>query len=295
MGSEAQPTTPPYLTEKEIAAVVDPDGVPSMLPPRCYYDADIYEYEVEKIFRRHWIAVGRWDQVDKPGDYFTADFIGEPLIIVRDGDGELHALSNSCQHRWAAIASGSGSTSVFTCPYHHWTYELDGRLRGIALQNIEGLDKARCRLPSHRVEIWQGWVFVNFDPDAEPVADKMKDISGFLDRYGISEYRMVDAYHYDAPWNWKFSFENGAEAYHHVGIHHDPVQLLLPAELSYTSHTGKDYLLYRTPPAPGKEGYLQEFGLPPGAVDDGQGPLFLGMFPNLICFIDWGQLVWIHF
>lgn len=289
------PMGPPYLTEEEIKAIRNPDGVPSMLPPRCYYDRRIYDYEVEKIFRRNWIAVGRWDQVEKPGDYFTADLIGEPLIIVRDNNGDLHALSNTCRHRWAAVASGAGNTELFTCPYHHWTYNLDGSLRGISLQNIEGLNRKKCALPSHRVEIWQGWVLVNFDPGAEPVAEKMKGISSFLDRYGLSDYRLVHSYHYDAPWNWKFSFENGAEAYHHVGIHHDRIQHLLPAELSYTSHTGKDYLLYRTPPAPGKAGYLQGFGMPKGAVDDGKGPAFLGVFPNLMCFIDWAQLVWIHF
>lgn len=286
---------PPYLTEAEVKAIRDPDGVPTMLPPRCYYDSDIYDYEVDKIFRRNWVAVGRWDQVERPGDYFTVDLVGEPLIVVRDHSHRLHALSNTCQHRWAAVASGAGNTPLFICPYHRWSYNLDGSLRGMTLQNIEGLDRKKCALPSHRVEVWQGWVFVNFDPDAEPVAEKMRDICGFLDRYGLSDYRLVHSYRYEAPWNWKFSFENGAEAYHHVGIHHDKIQHLVPAELSYTSHTGKDYLLYRTPPAPASPGYLQESGLPQGAVDDGQGPAFLGLFPNLICVVDWSQLVWIHF
>jgi phenylpropionate dioxygenase-like ring-hydroxylating dioxygenase large terminal subunit len=290
-----RPVGPHYLTDEEIRAVRNPQGVPSMLPPRCYYDNDIYRFEVEKIFRRNWLAVGRWDQVEKPGDYFTAELLGEPLIIVRDQDSVLRALTNTCQHRWAAVASGAGHTELFTCPYHRWTYNLDGSLRGISLQNIEGLDRKKCSLPSHRVEIWQGWVFVNFDPDAEPLAPQLKELSHLLDRYRLSEYRMVYSYHYEAPWNWKFSFENGAEAYHHVGIHHDRVQHLLPAELSYTSHTGKNYLLYRTPPAPGMGGYLQEFGLPDGAVDDGQGMAFFGVFPNLMCGVDWGQLLWIHF
>lgn len=286
---------PLYLTKEEIKAIRNPDGVPSMLPARCYYDHEIYRFEVEKIFRRNWIAIGRWDQVEKPGDFFTVDLIGEPLIIVRDQNGTLRALSNTCRHRWAAVASGAGHTDLFTCPYHRWTYNLDGSLRGIALQNIEGLDRKQCALASHRVEIWQGWIFVNFNPDAEPLADKLKGISEFVDRFGLSEYRLVHSYRYDAPWNWKFSFENGAEAYHHVGIHHDRVQHILPAEMSYTSHTGKDFLLYRTPPAPGMAGYLTEFGMPEGAVDDGQGPAFLGVFPNLMCFMDYGQMVWLEF
>src|SRR5689334_17323098 len=100
------------------------------LPPACYTDAEFFEFEKEALFNHEWLCVGRSDWVEKPGDYFTTSIIGEPIVVVRTQDGVIKALSSVCQHRAMLVAEGSGNTHAFICPYHHWSYNLDGTLKG---------------------------------------------------------------------------------------------------------------------------------------------------------------------
>ena len=145
------------------------------LAPRSYTDPAHYDREVERIFRREWIAVAREDQVPRPGHYVAFDLLGEPLVAVRGGDGEVRVLSRVCRHRWMPIVErGVGRRSAFQCPYHLWTYALDGHLVGAPeMDRTPGFDRTACRLPALRVELWQGWVFANFDPDAAPLAPRL--------------------------------------------------------------------------------------------------------------------------
>jgi phenylpropionate dioxygenase-like ring-hydroxylating dioxygenase large terminal subunit len=97
------------------------------LPPICYTSPEIYEFEKEAIFYREWLCVGREIWARKPGDYFTTSHVGEPIVIVRNGDGVLKAFSSVCRHRAALVAEGHGTRRSFQCPYHHWTYGQIGR------------------------------------------------------------------------------------------------------------------------------------------------------------------------
>ena len=124
------------------------------------------------------MCVERWDQVKNPGDYFTARMWGESIVIVRDKKNQLHALVNVCQHRWSQVVEdGAGNAKAFICPYHRWTYNLDGTLRGISVQNMPEVDRKKCRLPSLRIEDWQGFIMINFDPEAEPLAPQLEAIN----------------------------------------------------------------------------------------------------------------------
>ena len=106
------------------------------LPRWCFTSQKFYEREIERIFLRTWIFVGRADEVAKSGDYFTIEIAGEPLIIMRDAGGKLHALANTCQHRGARLLKGEGNCGThFSCPYHAWTYGTDGRLIGAPAMN----------------------------------------------------------------------------------------------------------------------------------------------------------------
>jgi phenylpropionate dioxygenase-like ring-hydroxylating dioxygenase large terminal subunit len=99
------------------------------LPPACYTDAAFYTFEKEALFDREWLCVGRADQVREPGDYFTTQIVGEPIVVARARDGVIRAMSSVCQHRAMLVAEGAGNARGFVCPYHHWVYGLDADLR----------------------------------------------------------------------------------------------------------------------------------------------------------------------
>jgi len=196
-----------------------------MLPPLCYTDAEFYEFERDAVFDREWLCVGRESWTREPGEYFTTTHAGEPIVIVRNREGALKALSTVCQHRAMLVAEGHGRTKTFVCPYHHWVYSLDGQLIGApAMDRACGFDKKQVRLPAFKLEVWQGWVFINMDPNARPLAPRL----GALDRV-LANYRMDMAEgprpegFTTYPWNWKVMFENNNDGYHanrlHRGMH----------------------------------------------------------------------------
>ena len=113
---------------KDLDSSVLPIDTAETLPPECYTDDDFYNFEKEAVFNHEWLCVGREDWVKNPGDYFTTTIIDEPIIVVRDKDGAVRAMSSVCQHRAMLVAEGHGNTRGFVCAYHHWTYGLDGSL-----------------------------------------------------------------------------------------------------------------------------------------------------------------------
>jgi phenylpropionate dioxygenase-like ring-hydroxylating dioxygenase large terminal subunit len=206
------------------SSVLDIDTA-QMLPPLCYTSGQFFELETEAVFEREWLCVGREAWAKEPGAYFTTSHVGEPIIVVRTRQGALKALSAVCQHRAMLVAEGHGRTKTFLCPYHHWVYSLDGQLVGApAMDRACNFDKKEVRLPEFRLEVWQGWVFINLDPHARPLAPRLKALDA-----AIANYRMdlaeglrpesLTTY----PWNWKVMFENNNDGYHanrlHRGMH----------------------------------------------------------------------------
>jgi phenylpropionate dioxygenase-like ring-hydroxylating dioxygenase large terminal subunit len=239
--------TRPQFSAAEIAAVrgENPAHLHSLIPARCYYDEDIYKFEVEHILKKNWLAIGRWDWAEKPGDYFTTTMFGEPLVIVRDRAGTLRCLVNACRHRWARVVDeGSGNTSVLMCPYHRWTYNLDGTLRAVSRESIPGFDKDNCALPSLPLEIWEGTIFINFDPKAAPLAPQLTGLEPFISRFRLGEMRTAGRVTYDTSWNYKYSFETGYEAYHHCGIHNERLANYAPPEVHEKLALGKIWGVY---------------------------------------------------
>lgn len=283
----------PHFTEREIKAVREGiDGVKEMLPARCYYDQEIYEFEVEHVLKKNWICVGRQDRAEKPGDYFTSTQFGEPVLIIRDQKNVLRALINVCRHRWSQIVpNGSGNKKLLICPYHSWAYNLDGTLRGMSVQNIPRVDKKTCSLPSLRLEEWQGLVFINFDPDAAPLAPQLKGAADIIERYNIGEFRTAGITEYDTTWNYKFSFETGYEAYHHEGIH----KSWLGGTAAYHSpyKFGEIWGAYTGKYPPKDEPH--PFGPPPWKsaeeiAEKTDLHIFIGIYPNLILFVSSHQV-----
>jgi phenylpropionate dioxygenase-like ring-hydroxylating dioxygenase large terminal subunit len=218
------------------------------LPPRCYTDPALYAREQERIFRREWLPVCRTDLLREPGDYLALEVAGEPLVAVRGRDGALRVLSNVCRHRWMPLVAGRGRANAFQCPYHLWSYALDGRLLG-----APGMDGARCferaatRLPELRSEVWQGFLFVNLDGEATPLAPRLAALDARLARFRLGELSTLATLDYDSPWNWKVMLENAAESYHHMGPHAGTLEPLLPALRTSVPPQAGDFLFWRNP------------------------------------------------
>ena len=204
------------------------------LPPACYVDAHFYEFEKEAVFNHEWLCVGRESWAAEAGDYFTTSIIGEPIVVARTRQNELVAMSSVCQHRGMLVAEGSGNARGFLCPYHHWTYGLDGRLvNAPAMERTCDFDKRQVHLPRFKVETWLGFVFINFDADAAPLAPRLTAVEDAIACYGLAA---ADGPRPGAPahyaWNWKVMFENNNDGYHANKLHHGPLHDFVPSSLA---------------------------------------------------------------
>jgi phenylpropionate dioxygenase-like ring-hydroxylating dioxygenase large terminal subunit len=265
------------------------------LDPRWYLDPAHYEREVEHIFRREWIAVAREDQVARPGDYVAFDLLGEPLVAVRDDDGVLRVLSRVCRHRWMPVVeAGAGSRRSFQCPYHLWTYGLDGRLVGAPeMDRAEGFDRRACRLPALRVEVWEGWVFSNFDPDAAPLAPRLAGLARAIAPYRPAVMRTTEPLVYQHEWNWKVMVENFVESYHHAGVHADTLQPMVPAAGTFADDAASDVYAVLHNPTKSQAPMPAAFPPTPG-LDDAQRAEFVvgAVFPFLLFSVQHDSLIW---
>lgn len=209
-------------------------GEAETLPPACYTDGAFYAFETEAVFNHEWLCVGREDWAKEAGDYFTTQIIGEPIVVARTRNGELKAMSSVCQHRGMLVAEGHGNVRGFVCPYHHWTYGLDGHLvNAPAMERTCGFDKTAVGLPNFKVEVWQGFVFINFDHDAPALAPRLHALEAVLAPYDMAKAkgpRPQPAPRFD--WNWKVMFENNNDGYHANRLHHGPLHDFTPSHLA---------------------------------------------------------------
>jgi len=200
---------------------VDPDIEKAWtLPSISYLDPAIFAAETEKIFCRSWQVVGHACQVAHPGDYFTAELVGEPLLIVRGADGKLRAFYNVCRHRAGPAAEGCGSRKLFRCGYHGWTYDLDGSLiSATEMDGVKGFRPEEFALTSVRAEEWFSLVFVNLDPDARPLLESLGDLPMQAKKFPFAEMKLFERRTYDMKCNWKTYVDNYLEGYHLPSVH----------------------------------------------------------------------------
>jgi phenylpropionate dioxygenase-like ring-hydroxylating dioxygenase large terminal subunit len=232
----------------EIAATLRPLAEASTLAPQFYVDPQIYALESEQIFRASWISIGRVDQIAKPGDYFAYDVMGERVVAVRIPDGHIRVMSATCRHRAMTVVTGCGNAHSFQCPYHLWTYGLDGHLLGAPeMDRTKNFNRAEYSLPEIRSEIWEGWIFVNLDSGAAPLADQIEPLGRAISNYGIADWRTTEPTLYDSPWNWKVMVDNFIESYHHAGIHADTLQPLVPANGTFAEDCDGPFIILHNP------------------------------------------------
>jgi phenylpropionate dioxygenase-like ring-hydroxylating dioxygenase large terminal subunit len=204
------------------------------LPPACYTDPEFYEFEKEAIFRHEWLCVGREAWIRSPGDYFTTSHAGEPILVTHTLGGEIKAMSSVCRHRAMLVAQGRGHAKSFACPYHHWTYGLDGRLLGVpAMERAAHFDCEDVWLPEFKVENWLGFIFINMDEDAAPLAPRLSALTAALERYEVADAEALpQAEPTRFGWNWKVMLENNNDGYHANRLHKGPLHDFVPSALA---------------------------------------------------------------
>jgi phenylpropionate dioxygenase-like ring-hydroxylating dioxygenase large terminal subunit len=196
-------------------SVAVPFGEARAMPPSVYTSPDFARVELDKVFRKDWYCLGRAGALANPGDYDTCELAGQPVAVVRGADGQLTAFSNVCLHRMSTLLHGRGNARTIVCPYHAWTYNLDGSLRGApAMNQNAGFCKDNYRLPRVRCEEWLGWVFVTLNPDAPPVAQSLSEVEAMVAGYDMTNY--TETFFEEHVWdtNWKVLAENFMESYH---------------------------------------------------------------------------------
>ena len=185
------------------------------MPPEVYTSEEFAQAELEHIFKKEWFCIGRATSLANVGDYVTCDLANQPVVVLRDQDGALKAFSNVCLHRMSTLLHGRGSTRAIVCPYHAWTYNLDGSLRGApAMEGNAGFCKSDYKLPEIACEEWLGWVFVSLNPEAKPVAEQLRQVESLIAGYDMTNY--TETFFEEHVWdtNWKVLSENFMESYH---------------------------------------------------------------------------------
>ena len=198
-----------------IANVAVPFAHARAMPKSVYTDPGFLALEQARIFRRDWLCAGRAEALPDPGDYLTMQIAGEPVIVLRDRAGQVRAMSNVCRHRMSMLLEGRGNTRAIVCPYHAWTYNLDGTLRGApAMGQNAAFCKEDIALPRVRAEVWQGWIMVTLNPDAPPPAEALRDVDALVGYLDMATY--TETFREEFRWatNWKVLAENFMESYH---------------------------------------------------------------------------------
>jgi Rieske 2Fe-2S family protein len=191
------------------------------LPGECFTSPTILAEEMERIFAHGWNCVGRGARLARPGDYFLAEIAGESIIVVRDRDG-IRAHFNVCRHRGTRIVREESGHLIETiqCPYHAWTYGLDGGLVGAPhMQEAEGFDKREHSLHCAALAEWEGFLFVNIARAPQPFETAWASMRGRLARFGLPGLVLGHRVVYDVRANWKLVFENYSECLHCPTIH----------------------------------------------------------------------------
>ncbi|MEP2628212.1 MAG: SRPBCC family protein [Hyphomicrobiales bacterium] len=185
------------------------------MPPSVYTTDTFLNEELEHVFAKDWFCVGRADALANTGDYTTCELAGQPILVMRDRDGVLRAMSNVCLHRMSTLLHGHGNARAIVCPYHAWTYNLDGSLRGAPAMTLnEGFCKDQYKLPQVRCQEWLGWVFITLNPDVPDVSHQLQAVEDMIADYDMANY--TESFQEEHVWdtNWKVLAENFMESYH---------------------------------------------------------------------------------
>ena len=224
------------------------------LPAQAYTSQEFFDWEIDNLFKNYWICLGHVSQIPNIGYFLNVEVLGEPVVVVRDKENGINVLSRVCPHRAMDIMPpgfgydghgpaeakegepGCGHTRFLLCPYHFWTFELDGKLKACAeMGQAEGFNRDEWGLRSFCSEVWNGFVFVNLDCTATmTVAEQYATLSDQVAPWQIADMVMVAQNEWDCAFNWKILTENFMESYHHAGAHSKTLQPMMPARDTWT-------------------------------------------------------------
>jgi Rieske 2Fe-2S family protein len=208
---------PSFLKTTQIAI----DGART-LPRRYYVAPEIFAEESERIFMRRWLCVGREARIARPRDYFLQQVGDESIIVLRDQAGKVRAHYNVCRHRGTRLCeepTGRFSETI-QCPYHAWTYALDGKLLGAPSSgDIEGFNQSDYPLHPVAVETWEGFLFISLAREPEPFSRAYQPLIGRFERFNLGKLAVARTIEYDVRANWKLLFQNYSECYHCGPVH----------------------------------------------------------------------------
>jgi choline monooxygenase len=215
------------------------------IPAAWYVDERIERLERDQVFGSNWIAVGRVDQAAEAGQFFTFDLAGEPLIVVRGADQQLRAFYNVCRHHAAVVATAPcGVAQHLRCPYHGWTYGLDGSLKGTPeFTGVCNFDREANGLVPVQVATWEKFIFVNLNPEAPPLESQLDDLP---QRISVGGLRFFTRKTYTLACNWKVYVDNYLDGGYHVPHLHKALNSVLDYK-EYTIENGIHYALQSSP------------------------------------------------
>jgi choline monooxygenase len=220
----------------------------STIPASWYTDPDIAALESEKVFSRTWQMIGRVGQVDAPGQFFTTEVANEPILVVCDHEGKLRAFYNVCRHHAAAVATeAQGSANIFRCPYHAWSYDLDGSLKGTPeFEGVCGFARSQNGLVPIKVDAWEHFVYINLSPDALSLDEFLGGLVQRLAPLNLGLLNFFERRVYTLNCNWKVFVDNYLDGGYHVPHLHKGLNSVLDYK-QYTIETQDRYCLQSSP------------------------------------------------
>ena len=239
------------------------------LSQNFYKNAEIYKAEMANIFHKHWVFAGHISQIPKAGDFFTVEVDVESIIIVRTTSGDVKAHVNICRHRGSQLClEKQGSKKLFTCPYHAWSYDLDGHLVA-AREMPEDFRPEKNGLHAVHVELIGGLIFISLAENPLSLSNLRRDLDPLLDLFGFDNLKLAEQKSYAIPSNWKLAVENYQECYHCMPSHKEFAQIhAMAGDLkSFAKDKAEfrvkqkgnpkmtEYNCYYDRAAPGQEGY----------------------------------------
>ena len=249
----------------------------STIPGGWYTHAGIAGLEKERVFGRVWHFAGRTDQVARQGQFVTCDVAGEPLLVARGADGILRGFYNVCRHHAAAVATeDAGTVQLFRCPYHGWTYALDGTLKGTPdFAGVCAFDRATNGLVPVRVAVWESFVFVNLATEGPSLEGFLGDLVQRIAPLGLADLRFHSRREYVLRCNWKVFVDNYLDGGYHVPHLHKGLNSVLNYA-QYTIENGERYCLQSSPMAQtGGQGQFESTRV-------GNRALYIWLYPNFM-------------
>src|ERR1700687_1028393 len=256
----------------------DPLERASTIPAPWYRDPRVAELERTNVLSATWQVVGRLDQLPDKGHFFTADVVGEPVVAVRGDDGQLRAFYNVCRHHAAAVVTeAQGCAKQFRCPYHGWTYGIDGALKGmVEFDGVCDFDRAKNGLVPVRAGIWGNFVFVNLDPNSGSLIEFLGAVPPLVAPLELTKkLRYFDRRIYELQCNWKVYVDNYLDGGYHVPHAHQG----LSSVIEYTKYTIENFARACLQSSPLSSGGASEAAI--GNTRQGRA-FYLWIYPNFM-------------